>query len=173
MPNRLAWMVRDDPSYDPNRIGAISQAKVLSALTVAGKVVLAPCMNVRPYDFVIEEGERFLRVQVKTGRLFRGAVCFRPHRLRAAKRETGWKRRVTDYRGEVDLFGVYCPENDSVYLVPIDVVPGPAICTLRVRPAMNNQSKRVRWAKEYLVVPLQPEASVAEGQGGEQVPLGP
>ena len=168
MPGPLAWMVREDPSYDPNRIGAVSQAKVLSALTVAGKVVLAPCVAVRPYDFVIEEGGRFLRVQCKTGRLFRGAVCFRPHRLRAAKRETGWQRRVTDYRGEVDLFAVYCPDNDNVYLVPIEDVPGPAICTLRVRPARNNQIKGVRWAKEYLVGPPQ-----AEGQGGAPVHLGP
>jgi hypothetical protein len=166
-------MERDNPCYNPNRIGAISEAKVLLALTEAGYLVLAPCVAVGPYDFVIDDGERFSRVQVKTGRLFRGAVCFRPHRLRAAKKETGWKRRVKDYRGEVDLFGVYCPDNESVYLVPIDVVPGPAICTLRVRPAKNNQSKRVRWAKEYLVVPLQPPASVAEGHGGEPVPLGP
>jgi hypothetical protein len=155
-------MERDNPCYDPNRIGAVSQAKVLCALTVAGKVVLTPTIHVRPYDFVIEDGERFLRVQVKTGRLFRGAVCFRPHRLRAAKRVTGWARRVTDYRGDVDLFGVYCPENDSVYLVPIDVVSRPNLCTLRVRPAKNNQRKRVRWAKEYLVVPLPSEVTCAE-----------
>src|SRR5207249_10736790 len=59
------------------------------------------------------------RSQSKTGRMFRGAVYFRPHRLRAARRETGWQRRVTDYKGEVDYFGVYCPEMDAVYLVPI------------------------------------------------------
>src|SRR6516164_746054 len=119
MPKPPAWMERDNPCYDPNRIGAVSQAKVLAALTAADKVVLAPCVAVRPYDFVIEDGGRFLRVQCKTGRLFRGAVYFRPHRLRAAKRETGWERRVTDYRGEVDLFAGYCPETDGVYLVPI------------------------------------------------------
>jgi hypothetical protein len=157
-------MVRDNPGYDPDRIGAISQAKVLAALTVAGKVVLAPCVNVRPYDFVLEEDGRFFRVQCKTGRLFRGAVCFRPHRLRAAKRATGWERRVTDYQGVVDYFGVYCPENDNVYLVPIDVVTTPRICTLRVTPARNNQSSRIRWARDYLVVP--PDAhqrTMAEG----------
>src|SRR5262249_40775627 len=113
----LPWMVRDNPCYDPNRIGAISQAKVMAALIEAGKFVLTPYVNVRPYDLVLDEGGQFCRVQVKTGRLFRGAICFRPHRLRAARRETGWQRRVTDYRGEVDYFGVYCPDNDGVYLV--------------------------------------------------------
>src|SRR5262249_53611115 len=111
----------------------------------------APCVNVCPYDLVIEEGGRFYRVQCKTGRMFRGAVCFRPHRLRAAKRETGWERRVTDYSGEGDYFGVYCPENDRVYLVPISETSH-RICSLRVIPAKNNQSKRVRQAKDYEVV---------------------
>jgi len=117
-------------------------------------VVLAPCVHVRPYDFVIEEGGSFFRVQCKTGRLVRGAVCFRPHRLRAAKRETGWERRVTDYKGEVDFFAVYCPENERVYLVPIAVVTTPRMCSLRVDAARNNQTKRVRWAGDFLVVPL-------------------
>ncbi len=149
----LDWLVRDHPDYDPNRIGAVSQAKILAALTLAGKVVLTPCVAVRPYDFVIEDAGQFLRIQCKTGRLFRGAVCFRPHWLRAARRETGWQRRVTDYRGEIDLFAVYCPETDAVYLVPIDMVTTPRVCSLRVTPARNNQSKKIGWAKDYQVVP--------------------
>src|ERR1700737_4212965 len=120
MPAILPWMKRDDPSYDPNLIAAITHAKVLAALVGAGKVVLMPCAHVRPYDLVIEESGRFSRVQCKTGRLFRGGVCFRPHRLRGARRETGWERRVTDYKGEVDFFGVYCLETSGVYLVPIE-----------------------------------------------------
>jgi hypothetical protein len=147
-------MKRSSPHYDPNRIGAVTQAKVMAALTAAGWVVLTPSVQVRPYDLAIEDEGRFFRVQCKTGRLFRGAVCFRPHRLRAARRETGWERRVSDYKGNVDFFGVYCPENECVYLVPIEVVTTPRVCTLRVTPPKNNQSKRVRWARDYLVVPL-------------------
>jgi PD-(D/E)XK endonuclease len=158
----LPWMVRGDPSYDPNLIGAISQAKVMAALAAAGKVVLVPYVNVRPYDLVMEEQETFLRVQCKTGRVFRGAIFFRPHRLRAAKRETGWERRVTDYRGEVDSFGIYCPENDRVYLVPIADVGIQRICYLRLMPAKNNQNKRIRWAKDYEVVPLQRLLGIAD-----------
>ena len=155
MDSSLDWMERDNPHYDPNRIGAVSQAKVLSALTAAGKVVLIPCVHVRPYDFVIEDGGSFFRVQCKTGRMFRGAVYFPAHRLRAARRDTGWKRCVTDYKGEVDFFGVYCPDNGSVYLVPISDLAPSRICALRVTPPKNNQMKRIRWADEYLVVPLQ------------------
>lgn len=146
------WLTRDNPAYDPNRIGAVTTAKVMAALIAANKIVLAPCIQVRPYDLVIEESGRFYRVQCKTGRLFRGAVCFRPHRLRAARRETGWERRVTNYKGLVDFFGIYCPENDRVYLVPINIT-GLRACSLRVEPARNNQSRRIRWARDYEVLP--------------------
>lgn len=155
------WTIRDQPGYDPNHIGAISQAKIMAALVETGKVVLVPYVNVRPYDLVVEDDGKFLRVQCKTGRLFRGAVCFRPHRLRAARQATGWQRRVTNYRGDVDCFGVYCPETDGVYLVPIGEVIGQRVCTLRLTPARNNQSKRIRWAKEYEVLPPVSETAAA------------
>jgi len=158
----LSWLTRDDPSYDPNLIGAISQAKVMAALTEAGKVVLVPCVNVRPYDLVLEEAGKFFWVQCKTGRLFHGAIFFRPHRLRAAKRETGWERRITDYQGEVDFFGVYCPDNRGVYLVPLADVATNRVCYLRLTPAKNNQSKRIRWAKDYAVLPLHGSRSIAD-----------
>jgi hypothetical protein len=125
----------------------------MAALVAAGKVVLAPCVQIRPYDLVIEEDGSFFRVQCKTGRLFRGAVAFRPHRLRAAKRETGWIRRVTNYKGDVDFFGVFCPEIESVYLVPIGVVNTSMSCFLRLTPPKNGQKKGIRWAEDYLVVP--------------------
>ena len=153
MESLLDWMKHGSPCYDPNRIGAVSMAKVLSALTAAGKIVLTPSLWVRPYDFVIDDEGSFYRVQCKTGRMFRGAVYFRPHRLRAARRDTGWQRRTTSYRGEVDYFGVYCPENESVYLVPIDDVSCTRVCSLRMTPPKNNQAKRIRWAEQYLVVP--------------------
>jgi hypothetical protein len=142
-------MVRGNPSYDPNKIGAVSQAEVALALVRSGKVVLSPWVHVRPYDLVFEEEGVFYRVQCKTGRMLRGAVYFRPHRLRAARRETGWHRRLTTYEGDIDFFGVYCPDNERVYLVPIGEVSSQRLCGLRVAPAKNNQSKRVRWAKDY------------------------
>jgi hypothetical protein len=88
-------------------------------------------------------------VQCKTGQIVNGAVVFRPHSLRAAKRETGWRRIQRDYQGQIQYFGVYCPDNEKVYLVPIEDVPLRRACSLRVDPPKNNQKKRIRWAKDY------------------------
>jgi hypothetical protein len=54
------------------------------------------------------------------------------------------------YRDDVDYFGVYCPDTDAVYLVPITDVPDRGAC-LRVKPTKNNQAKGVRWAKDYVL----------------------
>jgi len=168
------WMVRDNPAYDSNRIGAISEARVAATLFETGKMVWAPLFNVCSYDFVMEDEEgRFFRIQCKTGRLFRGAIFFRSHRLRAAKRETGWVRRVTDYLGKVDFFGVYCPENGRVYLVPIADVGTKKVCTLRLTPPKNHQNKRIRWAKDYEVVPLENLAEMVIQAEREEALLGP
>jgi hypothetical protein len=147
-------MYRTHEDYDPNEIGAITQAKVATALIGAGKLVLFLWMQVARYDLVIDEKGKFSRVQCKTGQLLRGAIYFRPQSLRAAKRETGWRRIAATYAGEVDYFGVYCPDNDKVYLVPITDVSVSVRCSLRIDPPKNNQQKRIRWASDYEVKPM-------------------
>ncbi len=52
-----------------------------------------------------------------------------------------------DYRGQAD-FGVYCPETDAVYLVPVSEVPLTE-GALRVIPTRNNQMRKIRWAKDF------------------------
>lgn len=61
-----------------------------------------------------------------------------------------------DYRGDADLFGVYCPETRGVYLVPVDEV-GKRSCRLRVAPTRNNQRQNVRWARDHELPPSAPE----------------
>jgi hypothetical protein len=70
----------------------------------------------------------------------------------------------TVYTNDIDYFGVYCPENDKVYLVPVEDTTQ-RLCSLRVTPAKNNQKKRVRWAKDYEVVAL-----MAAGEAAGQIP---
>ncbi len=151
---RPDWMHRNHQDYDPNLIGTISEAQVVAALVKAGKKVWLPHLHVSRCDLILEDQGQLFRVQCKTGHLFRGAMCFATQSLRAAKRETEWRRIAFDYQGQIDYFGVYCPDNGIVYLVPIVDVPNKRICSLRIEQPRNNQKKRIRWAKEYEVKPL-------------------
>ncbi len=49
-------------------------------------------------------------------------------------------------------FGVYCPQNQIVYLVPIERVPCITLGTLRVEPPRNGQTHNIRWARDYELI---------------------
>ena len=96
------------------------------------------------YDLVIENEGRFLTAQCKTGRLRNGVVEFSARSVQSNTRGT----RFRNYAGQVDLFIVYCPANEGVWVIPCDEVP-PSGMYLRLDPPRNRQSKRVRWATDY------------------------
>lgn len=128
---------------NPKATGELSEAAVVLHLLRAGYDVARPFGDNARYDLVIEDGERLRRVQVKTGRLRAGAVEFATS---SSQRHRGRGRQ--DYRGTCELFAVYCPELDAVYIVPVDDV-GSVECTLRIEPTRNGQSVGVRWARDY------------------------
>ena len=73
---RQEWMSRSHADYDPNRIGEISQAKVIAALVVAGKAICLPLGASSRSDLIFEDDEGLHRVQSKTGGIFNGAMFF-------------------------------------------------------------------------------------------------
>ncbi len=153
---RQEWMRRSHEDYDPNRIGDISQLRVSAALIEAGKFVFQAVGQAGRSDLVFEDERGLFRVQSKTGGIFNGAMFFPTQSLRAARRDTEWKRVARDYQGQIDYFGVFCPDNGKVYLVPIGVANTHSRCYLRLTPPKNNQKKRIRWAREF-EIPASPE----------------
>jgi PD-(D/E)XK endonuclease len=119
------------------------------ALQDAGNRVLVPFGENTRYDLVIERAGKFSRVQCKTGRLLKGAVCFRTSS--SYFHHPNPKIYVRDYKGQVDLFAVFCPETGAVYLVPIEDVPPMNQASLRVEPARNNQRSGVRLGTDYQI----------------------
>jgi hypothetical protein len=127
-------------------VGNISTAQVMAALIRMGKFVLLPFGEGRRYDLVVEEDDgRFVRVQCKTGRIWRGAIWFAASSVDS---RSGDKVIRKGYAGEADWFGVYCPANGKSYLVPVADVPSNG-AALRLEPPRNGQQKHIRWAKDY------------------------
>jgi hypothetical protein len=114
---------------------------VLAALLRAGHRPLLPFGDGHPYDIALDTDGQLMRVQCKTGRLIKGAVYF-PTSIWC--RDKKWR----SYRGDVDYFGVYCPDTKQVYLVPAADVPDRA-ASPRVSPPANGQAKGIRWAIDY------------------------
>lgn len=129
-----------------SHIGEISRTQIIAALTLQGKTILLPLSDHQRYDLVIEDHGIFQRVQCKTGRLRNGVIRFVPCSIDSRSKPGG--RVCRSYRGEIDLFGVYCPDNNKCYLVPVGKA-GQCGCHLRIALPQNGQKTRILWADEY------------------------
>lgn len=127
-------------------VGEASRWQIIAALTRRGKQLLLPVGDHSRYDFVIDDEGTILRVQCKTGRLRNGVVWFPACSRCSRKGPNGYARR--SYRGEIELFGVYCPDNGKCYLVPVGKVASISGC-LRIAPPRNGQKTRINWAEDY------------------------
>jgi len=128
----------------PVDVGLRTEAAILSELVRRGYSVLLPFGVNQRYDLVFDLDGRFVRVQCKTGRLHQGVVTFPTRSVRSNRKEI-LKR---GYLGDADLFLVYCPENHQIYAVPVQEAPGDWM-SLRVKRPLNNQVRRIRWAKDF------------------------
>jgi hypothetical protein len=122
--------------------GNAAEAAVLRALIDRGLHVLVPFGGGHPFDLVVHIPDGlFLRIQCKSARPRRGCMLFNA-------RTTDHGRGRLPYVGLADMFGVYFPPKDSVYLVPVVAITG-YVPTFRLQPTRNNQRKRVRYAADY------------------------
>jgi hypothetical protein len=127
----------------PNDIGERAQGVILAEVMKYSYTALIPFGEGRRYDMVIEKDGQFLRLQCKAGRYLKGAIRFNTCSVH------WWAKTRRKYtREEIDYFAVYCEHTGKVYLVPVEDI-GTTEGVLRVEPTANNQTKRVRWAKDY------------------------
>ena len=84
----------------------------------------------------------FLRIQCKTAWSRPGCLVFNAH-------ATDHGHGQLSYEGRADVFGVYFPMNQQVYVIPVGTLR--TECRLRLEPTRNNQKRRVRFAEDYEV----------------------
>jgi PD-(D/E)XK endonuclease len=98
------------------------------------------------YDLVIDLGEKLLRVQCKwasrNGDVLNARCVTNRHTPRGYV-------RTTYTADQIDALGVYAPDTDRCYLIPVSDVAGRTMISLRVGPTHNNQAQLIRWAKDY------------------------
>ncbi|MBA3652714.1 MAG: hypothetical protein H0W70_00820 [Actinobacteria bacterium] len=140
----------------PSEVGARAELEVATALARAGFAVYLPLLNGHGrVDLVFEGADGMLkRAQCKTSRLKDGCISFR------TCSNTG--NVPADYRGQIDVFAVYSPEMDAVYVVPVDDV-GTRYGYLRVDKPRSSQQQGIRWAEPYRLDHLVARHSKADG----------
>jgi hypothetical protein len=149
---------------DTKRVGDVSELMVMAALVRAGYRLAIPYGENSRYDVIIEDDVgRLARVQIKTGRLRNGAIEYNGYSSHSHRGGVSTR----SYAGDVELFGVYCPQLDRCFLVPAVRVGTHG--SLRVEPTRNRQSKGITWAETF-GLPGVPKKVVGAGASGV-VPL--
>ena len=139
------------PKKDTTGRGDVTELEVALALMRSGRKVLRPVSTVLRYDLVIDDDGNFTRVQCKTGQLRDGSISFRLCNS-DARRPLG-----VPYHGQVEAFGVHCPETRRTYLVPLaELGTMRNLARLRLTPARNGQTKGIRDASRYEIGQAQP-----------------
>lgn len=131
---------------DTKGIGDRSEAAVLAALIRHGYLVSIPFGENQRYDMIADDGERLLRIQVKTGRLRAGYIFFRSCSTHQHRRHGPTASRA--YFGEIDYLAVARPGNGKVYLLPESELKRTG-GHLRLAPTANRQGRNIRWASQY------------------------
>ena len=93
------WLKSAAPSHHPVDIGQRTEAIILAELVKRGLRVLMPFGVNHRYDFAVDVGDRFLRVQCKTGRMDNGTVLFNAQSIRSNTKRV----LCRSYAGEIDL----------------------------------------------------------------------
>ena len=122
--------------------GNVAEAAVLNGLITLGFDIYVPFGSGHPFDLAVYlPCHRFLRIQCKRAWPRKGCLIFNSH-------STDHGRGERSYIGLADLFGVYFPPDDKVFLVPVEAV-APFEGCLRLEPTRNNQRKRIRFAEDF------------------------
>ncbi len=128
--------------------GNIGETKVLADLTKRGFGVALPHGDNLPFDLIaVDENLNLLKVQVKYSAKRNGKIILRKQRV------TGYvgKIHTTTYGpNDVDLYAIYCPDNDVVYYVSaVEINDRVNSFELRIDES-RAKSKNINWANNYL-----------------------
>src|SRR5919201_479867 len=124
--------------------GELSEWEIALALTRAGKDVLRPLSAGLRYDLAVDNGDGSItRIQCKTAIRRGDVILFRTYNA-DARRPQGVR-----YHGQVDAFGVFCPQTRQAFLVPLAALATMGTAYLRVTAPRNGQKKRILYAAAF------------------------
>ncbi len=128
-----------------NEKGRITLAKVLARLAEKGKYVLIPFDGVGRYDLLIDNRDgTFTRVECKTARYYKGCLVFHT----SSRGGYGYKSEK-DYDNDADVFGVWSPKTEKVYLISVKDASSSAMYLRIEEPKKVSDRSIINWAKDY------------------------
>ena len=128
-----------------NLIGSVTELKCITYFVELGYVVSVPQCTCR-YDFIIDTGDKLLKIQVKTCNTTRhpGGITFNT----CSAHYVNGEHTHTSYKDDnIDYFCTY--HNNECYLVPVCECGSREKC-LQLSPVKHGQTKNIAFAKDYI-----------------------
>ncbi len=123
------------------RRGELAELVFLFRASALGLVVAKPYGDSAPYDFMVADGPKISRVQIRsTARRDRGAWHI--------SSGSGGARKLGYTRADIDVLAVYLVPLDTWYLIPIDAFS--PVKTLWLRPGSRRRFEPFREAWHLL-----------------------
>jgi hypothetical protein len=133
-------------SLTTDQKGAIAETAVAHAAAKLGIDVYRPIAEGGRFDLIFNLGSRLLRVQCKWAVRRKGVLNVRCYLCRRSADGLLYRRYTAR---EVDAIAAYCAETDRCYLLPVDLVDGHGLLSLRLEPTRNGQKRGIRWADDF------------------------
>lgn len=128
-------------------IGDIGEAQAIALFTKKQIPVSKPLTNNVRYDLIIEKDNKLYRVQVKS------TANIKDGKMEFATKTTNYTKGTWSSnhysKNEVDLFFLYCLENDWCGLFIPDNEDIPTTLFIRTMPPKNNQKVGIRLMEDY------------------------
>jgi|GEM_PF-2676571 len=133
--------------HSTHQKGEIAQLEVLLRAIEKGVVLSKPMVESR-YDFILDDGQKLERVQVKY------ASGKAPHSQGSVRIDLkSWEGRKMRRRyraDEVDVLLVYIPQIDEVLRFEANIFCERDCLFVRIEPAKNGQTKGILNAKDFI-----------------------
>lgn len=125
--------------------GRITEMQCITFFLELGYIVSSPELPC-PYDFLLDVGDKILKIQVKTCHLTADNSCLEFNTSSMTHNSKGYVNRIYD-KTQVDYFSTFY--NGKCYLIPFEEC-GNYGKKLRLCPTKNGQVKGIYFAKDYL-----------------------
>lgn len=133
--------------YNSTSIGAVGESAAVYNFTRRNIPILKPFSDNSRYDFVVDIFGKLLKIQCKTITYLRNDNSCMKFQLCSTNGFTFERYKYTE--DDIDFYFLYCIENMYCGLISISEAIGLTSITLRLSSAKNNQSSKVRFAKDY------------------------
>ena len=128
-------------------IGDIGEAMAIADFTKMGAVISKPLSNNARYDFIADINNQIYRVQVKA------TTSIKEDKMVFSTKTTNYvqgQHKSTPYtKEEIDMFYLYCFENDWRGLFVLNEEVSPVELKIRLTPAKNGRIKGIRMAEDF------------------------